>query len=151
VTLLACLDTIAGLPYMLDELDEEGAVEGDEEHLTGAIAIGESNHYLNYEMHNTLGEEKLHEYWASSGASDHWIAYDLGGDCSVTTFNIMHRGDSQAPKTCTLQFAAAANGPWEDAFHFDTARKSDLQSFPIPAEHHARYWRLFMHDSHYHT
>ena len=60
------------------------------------VAVAESNHSLNYEMHNTLGEERMHDYWASSGAADHWIVYDLGADMCVTTFNIMHRGDSQA-------------------------------------------------------
>lgn len=65
VTLLACLDAIAELP--LQELDEmeTSAIQGEEEHLVQVIAVNESNHYLNYEMHNTLGEEKLHDYWAS--------------------------------------------------------------------------------------
>ena len=64
-------------------------------------------------MHNTLGEEKLHEYWASSGASDHWIAYDLGGDCCVTTFNITEKTyfapAAQPAQPVQVMRAAAAN------------------------------------------
>ena len=55
----------------------------DPEYLSGVQAVGESNHYLNYEIHNTLGESHLHEYWASSGATDHWIVYDFGEDTCV--------------------------------------------------------------------
>eukprot|EP00756_Hemistasia_phaeocysticola_P058633 Hpha_TRINITY_DN35281_c0_g1::TRINITY_DN35281_c0_g1_i1::g.145119::m.145119 len=89
-------------------------------------------------------------FWETPrSVAEHWFVLDAGHATTVRELFITHGGGDLAPSKCELQVSPAElSGPWRTVLAFNTARVSSNQSFKLPRQSHARYFRLVVKTTH---